>query len=440
MNAQRKKELIVGMIFSSFSLIGFSQELIEYPLTLKQAIEMGLENHQQLKIANANLATSKQQVKVSKLQHFPSVTFSANAFYLGDALVLNTDWSKLQTVEMPHFGNSFAIQATQLIYKGGVIKKSVEMAELQVQLSELDLISNKQDIKFLIISNYLDINTIINQIHVLEQNKLLAEQLYDNIKKSFEQDMVTRNELIRSELQIKNLDQTILTMKNNHAILSNQLSYALGLPINVLIIPTEDAEREISLQTKDFYTNMAYRQHAGLLSAEKNVEIAQKNISISKTNWIPSISAFAGYNMQRPITSTTPVQDLYNNAWQIGFSLNYNIDNLYKIKRQVDLSKNQTWISQEALVYTQQNVELGINVAFLKYQEAEQQIQLMDESRKLANENYEIVRAKYLNQLAITAEMTDASNAKLNAELQYANAVINAQFQYYNLLKATGTL
>ena len=440
MESQSKKCLFLAIVFSGLSMIGYSQELIQYQLSLKEAITLGLENHQQLKVAKAILGTSQQQVKVSKSQHLPTITFSANVFYLGDALVLNPDWSKLQTVDMPHFGNSFAVQASQLLYKGGVIKKSVEMAELQMQLSELDLISNEQDIKFLIISNYLDIYTLINQIHVLEQNKILAEQLSDNLKKSFEQDMVTRNELIRAELQIKNLDQAILTMQNNHVILSNQLSYALGLPINILIIPTEDVEAEIGLQTKDYYTNLAYRQNPGLLSAEKNAEIAQKNINLTKTNWFPSLSAFTGYNMQRPVTSTTPVQDLYNNTWQVGLSLNYNIDNLYKSKRQVDLSKRQAFTAQETLVYTQQNIEIGVNVAFLKYQEAEQQVLLMKESENLANENYEIVRAKYLNQLAITAEMTDASNAKLNAELQYANAVINALFQYYNLLKSTGTL
>ncbi len=440
MKSQNKKCFLLGAALLNFSIIGYSQELKPYNLSLNEAIEMGMQNHQRLKVAKASLATSEQQVKVSKSQHLPTITFSANAFYLGDALVLNTDWSKLQTVDMPHFGNSFAVQASQLLYKGGVIKKSVEMAELQMQLSELDLISNEQDIKFLIISNYLDIYTLINQTHVLEQNKILAEQLYDNIKKSYEEDMITRNELIRAELQIKNLDQSILTMKNNHVILSNQLSYALGLPIDILIIPTEDVKTQFTLRSKDYYTSLAYQQHSGLQSAEKNVEIAKKNIDIAKTNWFPSISAFAGYNMQRPLTTSTPVMDLYNNTYQVGFSLNYNIDNLYKSKRQVDLSKKQASTSQEALLYAQQNVEIGINVAYLKYQEAEQQILLMDESKKLANENYEIVRSKYLNQLAITAEMTDASNAKLNAELQYANAVINALFQYYNLLKSTGTL
>jgi len=434
-----KKYIVLRFILLCFPLAGFSQELVPYNLSLVQAIEMGLQNHQQLKIAEAQVQTSEQQVDVAKLQQLPTVSFSANAAYLGDALVLDTDWSKLQTVDIPHFGNSFALQASQVLYKGGVIKKSIEMAELQQQLAELNLTSNEQDIKLLIISNYLDIYKLTNQFRVLEQNKTLAEQLLGNITRLYEENMVTRNEIIRAELQIKNLSQTILTIQNSHAILSNQLSYALGLPHNVLIMPTDIIEPKAAGISQVGYINLA-QQHPTLLLAEKNVEIAEKNISIAKGNRLPALSLFGGYNMQRPLTSTTPVMDLYNNTWQVGISLNYNIDNLIKSKSKINLSKTQARTTQEALVYARQNVEIGVNTAFLKCREAEQQVVLMDESKQLANENYEIVRAKYLNQLAITAEMTDASNAKLIAELEHANAAINALFQYYNLLKATGNL
>jgi Outer membrane protein len=435
-----KKIIILGLIFLSFPLAGYSQELVPYNLSLVQAIEMGLQNHQQLKVAQAQVQAGEQQVVVSKLQQLPTVSFSANASYLGDALLLNTDWSKLQTVDMPHFGNSFALQASQVLYKGGVIRKSIEMSELQQQLAELNLTSNEQDIKFLIISNYLDICKLINQLQVLEQNKTLAEQLLGNIAKMYEENMVTRNEVIRAELQIKNLNQTILTMQNNHAILSNQLSYALGLPYNVIIIPVDNIEPKAAEISQTDYINLAQELHPALRLAEKNVEIAEKNLSITKANQFPTISLFGGYNMQRPLTSTTPVMDLYNNAWQAGVSLSYNIDNLFKSKSKVNLSKMQAHTTQAALTHTQQNIEAGVNAAFLKYREAGQQVVLMDESKQLANENYEIVRAKYLNQLAITAEMTDASNAKLVAELEYANAAISSLFQYYNLLKATGKL
>lgn len=60
--------------------------------------------------------------------------------------------------------------------------------------------------------------------------------------------------------------------------------------------------------------------------------------------------------------------------------------------------------------------------------------------KKLAEENYKITEAKYLNQLAVQAEMIDAQNQKLQSELDYANGEINVLYQYYNLLKSTGTL
>ena len=432
----------VGIIFSlCLTLLAgttYAQEK-PYPLNLNQAIELGMKNHQQLKISRANVAVSEQQIEVTKLNSLPTLSASASAFYLGDAMVLNPNLSKVQKVDMPNFGNSYAVQASQLLYKGGLIKKSIEMSELQNQLSELDLIKDEQSVKFLIISNYLDIYKIINQELVLQQNKKLAEERLANVKKLYEQDMVTRNELIRAELTIKNLEQSILTMKNNHSILSNQMSYALGLPKDILIIPTENITKKVVLPMNE-YLSIAHQLHPALQSAEKQVDIARKNIEIINTDRLPALSAFGAYNMQRPLTSSTPVMDLYSNTWQAGLSLTYNIDNLFKTKKKVKLGERQSQVAKEALEYTNQNIEIGVNAAYVKYQESLKQASLMEESKRLANENYHIVESKYLNQLAITAEMTDATNAKLEAELQNANAEINVQFQYYNLLKSAGTL
>lgn len=59
---------------------------------------------------------------------------------------------------------------------------------------------------------------------------------------------------------------------------------------------------------------------------------------------------------------------------------------------------------------------------------------------RLAEENYKIIEKKYLNQLALITEMLDASNSKLEAELQYVNSEINILQAYYNVLKTVGTL
>jgi outer membrane protein TolC len=58
----------------------------------------------------------------------------------------------------------------------------------------------------------------------------------------------------------------------------------------------------------------------------------------------------------------------------------------------------------------------------------------------LATLNYDVINRRYLNDLAIITDMLDATNSKLEAELNMANAKINLLLRYYNLKRVTGIL
>ncbi|MFT4204739.1 MAG: TolC family protein [Chitinophagaceae bacterium] len=434
-----KIKLTVICSLSLLSVITYGQDNTVQKLSLQEALSLALENHQQLKLAKSKVDLSEDKIKDSKLEQLPTIEFSANAYYLSKAILLSPSFKKEGSFDMPPFGNGYALQASQLLYKGGVLKKSVEMSELQTQLSELDFEKDKQSIKFLVVSNYLDIYKLLNQRKVLMQNKKLVEQRLANITKLYEQDMVTRNEIIRAQLQIKGLEQNIVVLDNNHAILSNRMSYALGLPHDVVIEPTENISNPDVGGLMD-YIQLAQKNNPSVLAAGKNISIAEKHVEIIKTERYPALSAFAGYNLARPITQVLPPVDMYSGVWQAGLAVHYNIDNLFKTKQKIKTGAMQTEVARNAFELNRQNVEMDITAAYKKHQESVKQAKLMRDAQQLANENYNIVEAKYLNQLAITAEMTDAATAKLDTELQYANAEINVLFQYYNLLKSTGTL
>ncbi|HFK5581566.1 TolC family protein [Elizabethkingia anophelis] len=409
-------------------------------MTADEVMTLALQNHQQLKLSEKNIYISKQQTEVTKLQQLPTITASTSQFYLGNALIIDKDFSNSTNVAMPHYGSSYGVQASQLIFKGGLVKKSIEMAGLREQLAELDLEKNQQDVKFLVLSNYLDVYKLKNQEQIFLNNKKLAQERLKNIQKFNQQGMVTRNEVIRGELAIKNLDQGLLTLSNNKKILNYNLDVALGLPQNTEINPTESlVGKELGLGT-DYYLQMAYKNNPQLKSANTNIAVAQKNIEIINTDKMPTLSGFGGYNMQRPITTRTPVLDMYSNSWQAGISLSYNIDNLYKTKERLKVGELQKTQAQDALTLTKQNIDMMVNAAYVKYQESIDQAKLMDDAQKLAEENYKITEAKYLNQLAVQAEMIDAQNQKLQAELDFVTAEINVLYQYYNLLKSTGSL
>lgn len=428
----------LSLVIALFPALFFSQEIKQ--LTANEVAELALQNHQQLKVSAQNIDIAKQNTNVTKLQKLPTITASTSQFYLGNVLAIDKDFSNSTNIPMPHYGSSYAVQATQLIFKGGLVNKSIELAGLREQLSELDLEKNKQDVKFLVISNYLDVYKILNQESVFQNNKKLAQERLKNIQKFYQQGMVTRNEVIRGELAIKNLDQGILTLANNKKILNYNLSIALGLPSDTDIIPVESLTNKESGIGMDYYFDLAHNSNPQMRSAKTNIDVADKNIEIIKTDKMPTIAGFGGYTLQRPITTRNPVLDMYSGGWQTGISLSYNIDNLYKTKERVKLGELQKNQANDAMTLVQQNIDMGVNAAYVKYQESIQQADILNDAKLLAEENYKITEAKYLNQLAVQAEMIDAQNQKLQSELDFANAEINVLYQYYNLLKSTGTL
>jgi outer membrane protein len=428
----------LSLVMAILPALFFSQQVKQ--MTANEVAELALQNHYQLKVSAQNINIAKQQTDITRLQKLPTITASTTQFYLGNAVAIDKDFSNSTTIPMPHYGSTYGVQATQLIFKGGLVNKSIELAGLREQLSELDLEKNQQDVKFLVISNYLDVYKIINQQSVFDNNKKLAQQRLKNITDFYKQGMVTRNEVIRGELAIKNLDQGILTLANNRKILNYNLNIALGLPADTEIIPVENLENKESAIGMDYYLNLAHETNPQLKSAQTNIGVADKNIEIIKTDRLPTLSGFGGYSLQRPITTRNPVLDMYSSGWQGGISLSYNIDNLYKTKEKVKLGELQKTQANDALTLTQQNIDMNVNASYVKYQEAIQQADILNDAKRLAEENYKITEAKYLNQLAVQAEMIDAQNQKLQSELDFANAEINVLYQYYNLLKSTGTL
>lgn len=408
-------------------------------MSAEEVMQLALQNHKQLKISEKNIDFAKQQKEVAKLQKLPNLTVSTSQFYLGNALIIDKDFSNSTSVKMPHYGSNYSVQANQLIFKGGLVNKSIEMASLREQLSQLDLEKDQQNVKFLVTSNYLDVYRLMNQLQVFKNNKKLAQERLKNVKRFYEQGMLTRNEVIRGELAIKNLDQGILTLENNRNILNYQLNVALGLPSETVIVPSDafPSHEELGLEQ---YLQIAKQRNPILKSAHTNIDVASKNIEIINTDKMPTLGVFGGYNMQRPITSSSPALDMYSNAWQTGISLSYNLDNLYKTKEKAKVGEIQKTIAEEGLSLAEDNVDVAVNAAYVKYQESIDQLEILREAKTLAEENYKITEAKYLNQLAVQAEMIDAQNQKLQAELDFSNGEINILYQYYNLLKAIGSL
>ncbi len=442
---QKNKLLtILGLtLFCLSQRTTYAQDAVSDTISLdvQKLFELVVENNPTLKVMAKEIDLSKQNVKVTKNNLLPNANTSVSAFYLSDVDVLSPKFKKVFKEDLPNFGNTASIEANQLLWKGGQVREGIKISELQVDIANLQYTSGEQEARLAALGYYLDLYKLHNQSKVYQQNINLAEQRLENINKFWDQGMITRNDVIRGELMVSNLKLARLSVDNGILIINKQLNIAIGLDENIVVIPNEDILNIVLIvEEEKEYQQMALQSNPNVMLTKKAVDINESVLNVTKKNWYPALAAFAGNTLQRPLTSSTPAIDMYANTWNAGLGLSFDIGTLWKNKKEVDLKI----IEVEKAIIQQEEVEayisIAVKAAHIKHDEALVQKNTLSINKELADENYRIMERKYNNQLAIIIDLIDAANAKLDAELQYANSEVNVIYAYYKLLKEAGRI
>ena len=75
----------------------------------------------------------------------------------------------------------------------------------------------------------------------------------------------------------------------------------------------------------------------------------------------------------------------------------------------------ETRQAKEAHAVQAEQLNNRVQAAYVQYQQTYVELETQKKSVELAQQNYEVMNARYLSQLALVTDMVDASNLKLNA-------------------------
>jgi len=408
-------------------------------LTLSEVCELAIANSKQLKLATVGMEMSQTATQLARTALTPTLNVSVSGTYIGNGFITNRDFSNYHSVKMPHWGNSFALEATQVIFAGGAISTSIKKTELEKQLAQLSYDRNELDICFLETGYYLDLYKLKNQCEIFEKNIEQTRLLIDQVKLKESQGMALTSDITRHELLLQNMKLSLIEIENNRKIINQQMVTTLGLPEETIILPDSSVlNLDLSTVTFDKLMQLANENLPDVKMASLSKEVALKDIHISKADYYPQVALTAANSFNGPILIEVPVIDKNFNYWYVGVGLRYNIDALYKSSRKVRMANQKRTVAEysEALVL-EQTKERVYN-AYVKFVETTEKLTVNETSLRLANENYRIINNRYLNELVLITEMLDASNAKLNAELQVVNAKLDVIYSYYRLQREIG--
>ncbi|MFV0468127.1 MAG: TolC family protein [Dysgonomonas sp.] len=418
-----------------------AQEKINKVLTLNEIFSLAAENSKQLKLSRAGIEIAEKATDVAKNARLPSIDASLSISYLGDGTIMDREFTDITRAPMPHFGNNFALEASQVVFAGGAISNNIAKTELKEQVAKLSYEKNQMDIRFMLTGYYLDMYKLINQRAVYVKNIEQTNMLIRQIKAKHKEGMALSNDITRHELTLQNYELALIEIDNNYDILNHHLIITLGLPYNVVIRPdTTLLDMNLSNTPLNDLMEVAQNNLPELKSAEVDIQIAEKDIKLAQADYLPSVAIVAANHLDGPITIEIPTINKNFNYWYVGVGVKYNLSSLFKSKKNVRLAKSQQLIASESRDVIAEQTEMAIHTDAIRYRESFEKLNTYEKSFELANENYRIVNNRYMNDLVLITEMLDASNTKLNAELQVVNAKINIIYNYYKLQRTIGKL
>ena len=410
-------------------------------MDINELFKLISENNKSMKASRTTLAAAQEGVKAAKSNRLPDVNAQLSASYIGNALMMDRDLSDWQNLPSPHFGNQFVVDAQQTIYAGGAIDAGIKMAELGVEQAALSMALNEQNQRFVALSQYLDLQKIAHRQQVLESNIALTQKLIDNIREKHEQGVALKNDITRYELQLETLRLNLVKLQNKRSILNHQLCNTLGLNDKVMIEPTDDAATTLfNKEGEAHWQEAATAVNPQLQMAGISEQMAHQQVKLAKSELLPKVAIVAQNNFNGPITFELPPVDKNLNIWYVGVGVKYSLSSLFKSNKKLSQARLQHQAATQQKAVAAEQLNNQVQAAYTNYLQSYIELETQQKSVQLAQENYEVVNDRYLNQLALITDMIDASNMKLDAELSEADARINIAYAYYKMKFIAGNL
>jgi outer membrane protein len=421
-------------------LFGQAAKAQDRAITLDEAIKLGIQNSKVLKLSQARIDQAISQYNQAKDNALPSgkVSFGydraeipANKLNLGPT-----------TFALPKNDNAYLgiLSADEVIFGGNKLKYARQSTELLSQVSRLDAANDKDQITYDIINSYYNLYKVLQSKKVVEQNLSTIDQQIKQSQRFFEQGLVTKNDVLRFQLQRANIQLNGIDLETNRKIINYNLDVLLGLPETTQLTIAEINNNQAPLAPLANYIDTAMANRIEVKQLDLRTQVADNNIKSIRANTLPSLVASASAYYVGVAANPIPNNGTYITPITVGLNLSWNFSTLWNNRNKVSEAKIQRTQVEVNKTITIDNVKKEVNQDYQNYLMAVDKITLLQTSIEQAGENNNILESKYRSNIASATDRADAQTLLYQAQINLELAKADAGLAYYTLLKSTGKL
>lgn len=396
-------------------------------LSREECVRIALETNPTIRVADMEIERMDYSKKETRAALFPTLDFGLQY----------SRSIELQTIKMSMGGQSQSIKmgsdnswnmgfSVALPVIAPSLWKALDISDTQILLTQESARASRLDMVNAVNKAYYGLLLAIASKEVLQQNYDNAKFNADLYEKKFAAGTASEFDVLRSSVQVKNVEPELLQADIAIKQAKLQLKVLMGMDYNVDIEPNvrlEQMQRDMYDYTANLNTSLS--ENTSMRSLVLNTQLAEQNVDLKKRAFIPTLAATFNL-MWSSLSNGNMFKHIDLNPYStVGFSISVPIfsggSRYYGLKQaQVQLAEMK--FQRENL---ERNLRMQVDLAIDNIDKEVKQISTSAEGVRQAEKAHEIMQKSFEIGSGTYLDLRDAELAETSSRLVYLQAIYN---------------
>lgn len=341
--------------------------------------------------------------------------------------------------ESEQYSISISVQVTQPLTPLYQVYHGYHLAELGVDVAELELEATRIDLAMQTIEAYYGYLSTVAALEAIDESIEVLEAMHQTSKSMFEAEFATESDVLQSEVRLAQMVGTRIEAEKLSIIAREGLLMVMNEPPGTLVVPQGDEGLDgayiesAGIPGAEDAMDLAMEKRPELAQLAVAVEQAETAVKLAKGGYIPTVVAFGSYSHQEGSSMQQP-------EFAVGASLSWTFWDWGKVYYDVDEAKARMIAAEAAYESVERAVQLEVTSALLDVKVAEKQIPIYEKAVKSAKLQLELEKKRYDQQMTTSTEVLDANSRLVQAQVDLSTTRYEHLLALASLRKAVGAL
>jgi outer membrane protein TolC len=320
--------------------------------------------------------------------------------------------------------HEFTATARQPIFSGFSRLTQYDLSALGLDIAELIEQETRQDLILEVKAAYFE---VLQKEKLEEVARQAVTQLQAQSKVSrnfYEVGMVPKNDFLQAEVELANAQQDLVVARNDVQLARSLFSTIIRRPVDAPFTLEDVLVYEPFATTYEECVSLALQQRTEMKIADLEVETAEKELKLTKSDYYPSLDLLANYYKRGEDFGLDGGEGiLKEEEWDVVAVASWTFFEWGKTRygaQEKVRRANQARLNRTSV---EDNIRQEVKEAYLNVKAAENAVATVEKAVEQAEENYRMNQERYKEQVATSTDVLIAQTLLTRTRNNFYNAL-----------------